>query len=184
MLTLVLGGARGGKSAFAERQAMDAGGTVLYLATAEAIDDEMRARIAAHRAARPPYWRTCEEPRRVAAALTAAWHEGVPDFVLFDCVTVWVNNILFALGDSPDADAAQRAVDSELEPLLAFIAAPPATRWLLVSNEVGLGIVPDTPLTRLYRDLLGRVNQRLAAAADRVVLIVAGLPVTIKGGDA
>ena len=180
MLTLILGGARGGKSALAERLALDAGGKVLYAATAEASDDEMRARIAAHRAQRPPAWRTCEEPRAVAAALAQAWQEAAPDFVLLDCVTVWVNNLLFAQGE--DHAAAARAVDGELAALLAFMAAHPA-RWVLVSNEVGLGIVPDTPLTRLYRDLLGRANQQLAAAADKVILVVAGLPLTIKGRD-
>ncbi len=181
MLTLILGGARGGKSALAERLALDAGCSVLYVATAVAIDDEMRARIAAHRAARPPFWRTCEEPAQLAAALAQAWQSETPGFVLLDCVTVWVNNLLFALGEHPDAAAAQQAVDTQLDALLAFIDAHPA-RWVLVSNEVGLGIVPDTPLTRLYRDLLGRVNQRLAAAADNVILVVAGLPVTVKGG--
>lgn len=182
MLTLILGGARGGKSALAERLALDAGGSVLYVATAEAIDDEMCACIAAHRAQRPPFWRTCEEPRAVAAALARAWPEAAPDFVLLDCVTVWINNLLFAQGENPDAAAAARVVEQEVAALLAFIAGHPA-RWVLVSNEVGLGIVPDTPLTRLYRDLLGRVNQQLAAAADKVIMVVAGLPVTIKGKD-
>ncbi len=180
MLTLILGGARSGKSRYAEAQARAAGGRVLYLATAEAIDDEMRVRIINHRAARPAEWRTCEAPRQVATALAQAWSDGRPDQVLFDCVTVWVNNVVFALGDDPAADVAQRAMDAELDALLTFIAAHPA-QWLLVSNEVGLGIVPDTPLARMYRDLLGRVNQRLAATADSVLFMVAGLPMAVKG---
>src|SRR5690554_5964759 len=137
-LTLVTGGARSGKSSFALRLADARGPEVLFVATAEALDDEMAARIARHRAERPAAWRTLEEPRHLAAALAAASPAPV---VLLDCVTLWVSNLLLAEGATWEAAAA------ELEALLAWHAASGAA-LIAVTNEVGLGIVPADPLSR------------------------------------
>lgn len=186
-LVLVLGGARSGKSAYAEGRATALAGPhgrVLYVATAEALDDEMARRIVHHRASRPASWRTVEEPRDPAAAMRAA----APDtrVVLLDCITLWLSNLLSALqaqdDGAPDEAAAEEAVDAGVSDLLAAYQEGTAD-LVLVSNEVGLGIVPVYPLGRLYRDLLGRVNIRLAAAADEVVLMVAGIPLRVKGHD-
>jgi adenosylcobinamide kinase/adenosylcobinamide-phosphate guanylyltransferase len=171
--TLVLGGARSGKSTFAERRAAESGRPVLYLATATAGDAEMAARIAAHRAARPADWRTVEAPLEPAAAIRA--HARAGDLVLLDCVTLWVSNRLLADPAPSDADlvgAAEGIADAALERRADLVA---------VSNEVGLGVVPPYPLGRRYRDALGRVNQALAARADEAVLLVAGLPLRLKG---
>ncbi len=181
-LVLVLGGARSGKSAYAEGRATALAGPhgrVLYVATAEALDDEMARRIAHHRASRPASWRTVEEPRDPAAAMRAA----APDtrVVLLDCITLWLSNLLSAL-QAQDDGTPEEAVDAGVTGLLAAYQAGTAD-LVLVSNEVGLGIVPAYPLGRLYRDLLGRVNIRLAAAADEVVLMVAGIPLQVKGHD-
>ena len=177
-LTLILGGARSGKSTYAEQQAAAAGGRVLYVATAEAWDDEMRARIAAHRAQRPATWRTVEAPRAVGAAARAALDDGA-DVVLVDCLTLLASNVIIALPEGSDERAASAALDQELDALLAAYEASDAA-WFVVSNEVGLGIVPAYPLGRVYRDALGRANQRMAALADRVIFMVAGLPMTVK----
>jgi adenosyl cobinamide kinase/adenosyl cobinamide phosphate guanylyltransferase len=169
-LNLVLGGARSGKSRYAESliaalpPPWQAPWT--YIATAEPGDDEMTARIAAHRARRGSSWRTLEAPRDLAAALMG--NARAP--VLVDCLTLWLSNLLLA-----DAD-----IDKEIERLeetLTAIVAP----VVLVANEVGSGIVPEHPLGRQFRDLQGILNQRMAARADRVILMVAGLPLAIKG---
>ncbi len=168
-LTLILGGARSGKSRYAE-------GLIAalpppwkppwaYVATAEAGDDEMAARIKAHRARRGAYWHTIEAPRDLAAALARC--RTMP--VLIDCLTLWLSNLMHAEA------AIDREIDG-LEKALAQAAAPA----VLVTNEVGSGIVPDHPLGRRFRDQQGLLNQRLAARADRVVLIVAGLPLVVK----
>lgn len=176
--TLILGGARSGKSTYAEQQAAAATGEVLYVATAEAWDDEMRQRIAAHRAQRPATWRTVEAPRQTGAAIRAAMTPAIT-CVLVDCITLLASNVLLALPETSDEDTATAALNAEIDLLLAAYAASRAN-WYIVSNEVGLGIVPAYPLGRRYRDILGRANQRLAAAADRVLLMVAGLPLTVK----
>lgn len=177
-LILILGGARSGKSSYAEKLALELGGPdVLYIATAQAFDDEMRDRIAAHQAARPAGWRTLEAPSLIAASVADAI--GGARVVLLDCVTLLASNALLALGEEPPAQAAEAAVDAEISALLATYRASNAT-WIVVSNEVGLGLVPPYPLGRAYRDALGRANQRLAAAADRVLFMVAGLPLQIK----
>lgn len=177
-LTLILGGARSGKSTFAEQQAAATTGEVLYVATAEAWDDEMRRRIAAHRAQRPATWRTVEAPRQTGAAIRTAMTPATT-CVLVDCITLLASNVILALPETSDEQAADAALNTEIDLLLAAYAASSAA-WYVVSNEVGLGIVPAYPLGRLYRDALGRANQRLAAAADRVLLMVAGLPLTVK----
>ena len=158
-LTLVLGGARSGKSRHAE--SLFGPGPRTYIATAQAFDDEMRARIATHRADRAnDGWLTIEEPFDLAGALLRA---ETP--VLVDCLTLWVSNLLLADRPIPDLEAA---------------LAARAHRTVLVSNEIGLGIVPDNALARQFRDEAGRLHQRLAAIADTVTLVVAGLPMRVK----
>jgi adenosyl cobinamide kinase/adenosyl cobinamide phosphate guanylyltransferase len=172
-LSLILGGARSGKSDFAQQLARQRGGAaVLFVATAEAGDDEMCARIASHRAARPAAWRTLEAPRDLAQGLEL---EARARVIVVDCVTLWVSNVLMAEG----ANAAQ-VVSREIEALLAWYLTHGAG-MILVSNEVGMGLVPDNQLGRAYRDLLGAANKRLAEHADEVFLLVAGLPIEIKG---
>lgn len=175
-LILILGGARGGKSAYAEKLATEIGPNVLYIATAEAGDDEMAERIAAHRAARPPTWQTLETPHHVGAALATI--DGLPDALLLDCLTLWVTNILLAMENEPQPEI-EVAVQIEIEALLAKqkqLNIP----LIIVSNEVGLGLVPEYPLGRIFRDTLGRANQFLAAQADQVILMVAGIPMNLK----
>jgi adenosylcobinamide kinase / adenosylcobinamide-phosphate guanylyltransferase len=185
-LTLVLGGARSGKSSYAEalaaERSMEHGGGVLYVATAEAWDDEMHRRIAAHKAQRPAHWRTVEAPRHPGAAVRAAWDEqdGPPTVVLVDCLTLLANNVLITLPEDAAEAAATAALMEEVDELLAAWDAC-GGEWIVVSNEVGLGIVPAYPLGRLYRDALGRANQRVAAMADTVVFMVAGIPMRVKG---
>lgn len=167
-IALVLGGARSGKSRHAEALVRAAAGrTPLYIATAEAHDAEMHERIAHHRTMRGEAWCTIEEPLALTAALARA---GSGDTVLVDCLTLWVSNLLLA----------ERDIDAETEALCATLAATTA-RVVLVANEVGLGIVPDNALARRFRDAAGRLNQRVAAAADHVVFLAAGLPIVLKG---
>ena len=165
MIELVIGGARSGKSGYAERQALAAGLPVIYLATAQALDAEMAERIAHHRARRPAGWRSVEEPVALADALA---REAASDAcVLVDCLTLWLTNVLLA------------GRDAEIDRFLAALPALPG-RILLVSNEVGWGIVPENALARRFRDEQGRLNQRVAAACDRVTLVAAGLPLSLK----
>ena len=166
VLTLVLGGARSGKSRYAESLIAVLPPPWAYVATAEAGDHEMAVRIRAHRARRGPSWRTIEAPRDLTAAFAAC--ERMP--VLVDCLTLWLSNLMLA-------DAEINAEVGRLEEALAATVAP----VVLVANEVGSGIVPDHALGRKFRDLQGLLNQRIAARADRVVLMVAGLPLALKG---
>jgi adenosylcobinamide kinase/adenosylcobinamide-phosphate guanylyltransferase len=175
-LILILGGARSGKSDYAEKLAAELGQHVLYIATAEIGDEEMARRIAAHRLARPTAWQTLEAPRDIGSALARV--KDAPEVLLLDCLTLLVSNILLALEAEPAA-AIEAAVQVELEALLAAQNRLDAA-LIVVSNEVGLGLVPPYPLGRVYRDILGRVNQYLAAQAKRVIFMVAGLPMTIK----
>jgi adenosylcobinamide kinase/adenosylcobinamide-phosphate guanylyltransferase len=176
-LTLILGGARSGKSTLAQKLAHERGRQVLYVATATAGDAEMAQRIAAHRAERPAHWRTLEAPTQVGAALRR-WPHPV-EVILLDCLTLLANNVLAALAEPLTAERAEAALQTEVDGLLEAYAASSAD-WLVVSNEVGLGLVPPYPLGRFYRDALGRANQHLAARADEVVLMVAGLPWRLK----
>jgi len=177
-LTLVLGGARSGKSRYAEGRAAQA--AVLFVATAQPLDAEMAARIAAHRADRPATWRTLEAPAKVAEAIAA--DPGPAEVVLVDCLTLLANN-LFAIGEAEDRAAHRRAeaeLLAEVEALIQLHSGSHA-EWIVISNELGLGLVPPNPLGRAYRDALGRANQHLAQAADEVILMVAGLPLWLKG---
>ncbi len=165
-LTLVLGGARSGKSRYAEGLIRALPPPWIYVATAEPGDAEMAERIAIHRTRRGAGWNTLEVPRDLVGALST--HRGTP--LLVDCLTLWLSNVLLAGAD----------VDVEIERLECALTGATAP-LVMVANEVGFGIVPDNPLGRRFRDAQGLLNQRIAARADRVVLVVAGLPLTIKG---
>jgi adenosylcobinamide kinase/adenosylcobinamide-phosphate guanylyltransferase len=168
MKQLILGGARSGKSGFAQRQALASGLAVTYLATAQAGDAEMVERIARHRAERPAGWELVEEPLALAAALRL--HATPNRCLLVDCLTLWLSNLL-AAGDG--------RLTAETVALLEALPALPG-QVLLVSNEVGQGIVPANPLARRFRDETGRLHQAIAGRCDRVILVVAGLPLTLK----
>jgi adenosylcobinamide kinase/adenosylcobinamide-phosphate guanylyltransferase len=165
-LIFLLGGARSGKSAYAEKLATALPAPWTYIATAQAFDDEMAERIALHRARRGEGWSTVDAPLELAQALRAV-PDGRP--VLVDCLTLWLSNHMLA---EHDLDA----LSVELESALSAPRGP----WFVVSNEVGLGIVPDSALGRRFRDAQGRLNQRIAALADRVFFMVAGLPMQVK----
>lgn len=165
--TLVLGGARSGKSAFAERLASEAATARIYLATATAGDDEMRERIAHHRARRGDGWRTVEEPLALVDTLTRG--SQADNAILVDCLTLWLSNLVHA---DKDVEAETRQ--------LAAVLREARGNIVLVSNEVGLGLVPETPLGRGFRDAQGRLNQAVAAAVANVAFIAAGLPIWLK----
>lgn len=166
--TLLLGGARSGKSARAIAL-LDALARPAFVATAQAFDDEMRARIDRHRRERGAHWRTLEAPLDPAAAIATLQESA--DAIVVDCLTLWLSNLMHH-GHPPPASAA--------DTLVATLAAS-AVPVVLVSNETGLGLVPETPLGRAFRDEQGRLNQRMAAAVDVVELVVAGLPLSLKG---
>lgn len=170
MRTLILGGARSGKSALGERQASDCGREVIYVATAQALDDEMAQRIAHHRAARPAQWACVEEP--LALADTLHRHAREDRCLLVDCLTLWLSNLLLA------ADGVR--FERERDALLALLPALPGD-IVLVGNEVGHGIVPMGALSRRFVDESGRLHQSVAAKCERVLLVVAGLPLVLKG---
>lgn len=166
-VSLVLGGARSGKSSFAEAEVLAHGLDCLYLATSEAFDNEMEMRIARHRERRGPEWTTIEEPLALADVLAA---ESDPKrAILVDCLTLWLANLL----------GAERELPAEFEHLVRVLAGV-AGPVVLVSNEVGQGIVPDNALARRFRDEAGRLHQQIAAVAGRVVFVTAGLPQTLK----
>ncbi|AKS45088.1 adenosylcobinamide kinase /adenosylcobinamide-phosphate guanylyltransferase [Octadecabacter temperatus] len=165
--TFVLGGAASGKSSFAESLCFQSTRSRVYIATAQAFDDEMRAKVSAHRSQRGSDWLTLEAPLDVAGALAARTPE---EIVLIDCATLWLSNVLLEQKDTAAAVAA----------LLAAIATCPA-KIIVVSNEVGHGIVPDNALARQFRNAQGRLNQSIAAQADLVVTVIAGLPQILKG---
>ena len=175
-LTLVLGGVRAGKSNYAQELASDAG-RVLFVATAEAGDPEMADRISAHRRTRPAEWDTLEEPVDLAGALPPLLH--CYNTVVLDCLTLWVSNLLL---EDPDAAPTRGDVPAETRTLLDVYRDGDAS-WIVVSNEVGLGVVPATDLGRAYADELGRVNQLVAAAADEVYFVAAGLPLRMKSAN-
>ena len=166
-ITLVLGGARSGKSAYAESLILGRAERALYLATSKALDAEMTTRIRVHRDRRDARWETLEEPLDLVTALLASMRAGRP--ILVDCLTLWLSNLLHA----------ERDVDVETAALIGMLPRL-ACPVVFVSNEVGLGIVPDNALARSFRDHAGRLHQAIAGAADTVVFVAAGLPMTLK----
>lgn len=166
---LVLGGARSGKTSFAERLAMRAGASPAYLATAEALDGEMRERVRTHQAQRSGRFATIEEPLALAEAISTAASKH--DVILVDCLTLWITNLLGTNQNVADA----------VEEVVAALEEIDTCRVILVSNEVGLGIVPDNALARMFRDLAGSAHQRFAEICDHAYFVVAGLPMVLKG---
>ena len=171
-LILILGGVRSGKSSYAQQLASDDGGRVLFLATSEAGDDEMKRRIAKHKSSRPASWATIEESLDIALALKSK--AATADVIIIDCITVWLSNLLLRESGVTEDEAL-----AEIDKLLNTYKRGRAS-YIIVSGEVGMGIVPEYPLGRIFRDYLGLANQRLAAKADRVVLMVAGIPVDVR----
>lgn len=182
MLQLILGGARSGKSALAEQRAAQSSGPVTYVATAQPLDAEMARRVAHHRARRPATWGAVEEPIRLAATLDRL---ATPQScLLVDCLTLWLSNLFFNGRAAAQAEAGAPIdcplLQAEVAALLDVLPHLPGT-VILVSNEVGWGIVPMNPLSRLFADEQGRLNQRVAAVCDQVTLVAAGLPLALKG---
>lgn len=173
MIELILGGARSGKSVLAERRAVESGLPVTYIATAAALDDEMAARIAAHCNRRPVQWNTVEEPTELAAALRRA--AGPGRCVIVDCLTLWLSNLLAGL--DPANDERFRRERAALLDVLPALQG----QVILVSNEVGMGIVPMGELSRRFCDEAGWLHQDLGRLCDRVTLMVAGIPLAVKG---
>ena len=166
--TLILGGARSGKTSLALKRAEAWPGRPVMIATAEALDEEMAERIEHHKAERGPAWRTIEAPLALAEALAGL---AADEIAVVDCLTLWLSNLMHA----------ERDLEAETHRLIAALAG---RELILVSNEVGLGIVPEIPLGRRFRDAAGRLNQAIAAAADQVLFVAAGLPLVLKGGAA
>jgi len=173
-IILILGGARSGKSSHAQQVAADRGGRVLFCATAQPLDEEMQERIRAHRQSRPPGWDTLEVKDGLAAALEGKAE--TYDTVIVDCITLLTAN---CMGEAIDYRAAEKAVEAEVDGLIELMRRSGCS-FILVSNEAGSGIVPDNRLARVYRDALGKANQRLSRAADEVILMTAGLPLKLK----
>lgn len=169
---LILGGARSGKTGLGERLAMRAGDKPAYLATAEALDGEMRDRVETHKRQRHGRFATIEEPLEITREIVKAAR--LHDVILVDCLTLWITNLL----------GANRDVAAAVDDLVVSLGQVSAARVILISNEVGLGIVPDNAMARSFRDLAGEAHQRLAEICDDVYFVVAGLPMTIKGGQA
>jgi len=177
-MTFILGGARSGKSRFAQELAAKLGKRVLFVATGEPLDEEMSARIETHKRSRPPTWKTLEAPTNVAKAMRGKI--GDAEVVIVDCLTLLVSNLMGT--EDIDAETLGRKVTAELEDLVAFMRTTKA-HFIIVSNEVGLGLVPPYPAGRVYRDALGMANQMLAKNADEVYLMVAGIAIALKGGQ-
>ncbi len=181
MKELIIGGARSGKSAHAEKLASESALRVVYVATAQVLDDEMKRRVELHRARRPAHWELVEAPLRLCEVLRR--HASSDTCLLVDCLTLWLSNLLFAgaaaqqaeAGEKPDCPLFRR----EMQALIEGLPQLPG-EIILVSNEVGCGIVPMNALSRLFADEQGRLNQRVAAVCERVTLVAAGLPLALK----
>ncbi|MDD2735652.1 MAG: bifunctional adenosylcobinamide kinase/adenosylcobinamide-phosphate guanylyltransferase [Desulfuromonadaceae bacterium] len=171
----ITGGARSGKSSFAEKLALDFGEPLGYLATAQMLDDEMNERVRRHQERRGNEWHTIEEPIRLSQALARS--DGRYQAILVDCVTLWLSNLLFKYEESGD-DCEER-IQEDVQRLKSTLHGM-VTPVVLVSNEVGQGIVPDNHLARLFRDIAGTANQVLAAAADEVHVVISGIPLKLK----
>jgi adenosylcobinamide kinase/adenosylcobinamide-phosphate guanylyltransferase len=171
-LVLILGGVRSGKSSYAQQLAGEAGKRILFLATAEAGDDEMKRRIARHKASRPASWRTVEDPLDISLSLHS--EAANSDVVIVDCITVWLSNLLIR-----NEKLSEQEMLKNVDGLIDAYEKNDAI-YIIVSGEVGMGIVPEHPLGRIFRDYLGLANQRLAGVADRVVLMVAGIAMDLK----
>ena len=185
-LCLVLGGVRSGKSAFAESKAasfsQSNGGSVLYVATGVAVDDEMKQRIERHKESRPQDWATLEEPTGLVARMAPLLSDGQDvGTIIIDSVDVWVANLLMQYVSDPK-ETIEKIVTDAVDQLLVLMAVSPQA-YVMVSSEVGLSLVPPEPLGRRFQDLLGLVNQRLSATATEVYLVVAGIPMQIKPYD-
>jgi adenosylcobinamide kinase/adenosylcobinamide-phosphate guanylyltransferase len=174
---LLTGGARSGKSRLAQELALKSGGRVLFVATAEAGDDEMQRRIKAHRRMRPSGWTTLEVTTHIGKSITK--NIGETRTVIIDCVTLLVNNVFQQFDENSDPSRVEKAVIAEIKELLDCIDRANAD-FIIVTNEVGLGIIPGDRVSRLYRDLLGKANQMLAEHVDEVYLMVSGIPLAIK----
>ena len=176
-ITLILGGARSGKSSYAQSLAEDTGKSVTFLATAEALDNEMSARIQKHRAERRADWETLEVSLDIASHVQRL----KSDVVILDCMTLLVSNLVmqFVKDDLVEEAPFKLAVEKEVEELIAAMRKQ-EQNWIIISNEVGLGLVPPYQMGRVYRDWLGWANQRLAREADKVIFMAAGIPMVIK----
>ena len=176
-ITLILGGARSGKSSYAQNLAKESGKSVTFIATAQAQDDEMSARIQKHRSERPIHWETLEIPFDIAPHV----QQVKSDVAILDCITLLISNLLmqFVKDDHVDESPFTQAVQKEVNELLVALNEQ-EQNWIIVSNEVGLGLVPPYQMGRVYRDAIGWANQRLAREADKVIFMVAGIPTFIK----
>lgn len=185
-IVFITGGARSGKSSFAMKEASKIHGKRLYIATAEPLDDEMKERIERHKKERPGDWDTVEEPMNIAEVMREAPKEY--DVMVLDCLTLWMSNLLIRVHNTEDST---QIIETEIGNLLDTVkmlknsslpdSAPSNCSLYIVSNEVGLGIVPDNKLARMFRDYAGMLNQRIAEIADEVYMVLAGIPLRIKG---
>jgi adenosylcobinamide kinase/adenosylcobinamide-phosphate guanylyltransferase len=175
-VTFILGGARSGKSRFAQELASKFGEKVLFVATGEPLDEEMYTRIEMHKRSRSPTWKTLEAPTNVAKAIRSKIEDA--EVVILDCLTLLTSNLMGT--EDTDAETLEKMVAAELEELVAFMRTTKAY-FIIVSNEVGLGVVPAYPAGRVYRDALGKANQMLARNADEFYFMVAGIPIPLKG---
>jgi len=175
-ITLILGGARSGKSSYAQSLAEASGESVTFVATAQALDEEMATRIQKHRAERPVHWETLEIPFDIASQI-----QGTSNVVILDCITLLISNLLmqFVKDDLVEEAPFMTAVQKEINELINLLHIG-EQNWFIVSNEVGLGLVPPYQMGRVYRDAIGWANQRLAREANTVIFMVAGIPTTIK----
>jgi len=171
----ITGGARSGKSTFAEKRAGEFGTRLGYLATAQTLDSEMDERVRRHRERRGDEWSTIEEPIYLSQALARS--DGQYDAILVDCLTLWLSNLLFRYEDA--AEECEERIHEDLQRLKNTLQGM-VTPVVLVSNEVGMGIVPDNALARMFRDIAGRTNQAMAAAADEVHVVISGIPLKLK----
>lgn len=173
-IIFILGGARSGKSSLAQKLAEQHGKNVLFIATAQALDDEMKKRIEIHKKSRPHHWITAEQPTKINKVINKFPQI---DTVVIDCITLLVSNVIIQTGGTKTND--EKAVQKEISSLISTMQTS-NLYFILVSNEVGLGIVPESKLARNYRDILGKVNQQIASIADEVYFLISGIPLKLK----